>query len=114
MDRRLAGDLSLNRPVGHDGATVEWEDTLVDEAPDAESIVTEYDESTRQESALHAALDVLTERERRVFEARRLTEDPPTLEQLGSELSISSERVRQIETRAFAKVKRAAWQNLRA
>lgn len=55
MDRRLAGDLSLNRPVGHDGATVEWEDTLVDEAPDAESIVTEYDESTRQESALHAA-----------------------------------------------------------
>jgi len=113
MDCRLAGDLSLNTPVSNDGGTIEWGDTLVDQAPDSEAIVAEYDESTRQESALNAALHLLTERERRVFEARRLTEDPPTLEQLGHELSISSERVRQIETRAFAKVKRAAWQNLR-
>jgi len=113
MDCRLAGDLSLNTPVSNDGGTIEWGDTLVDKAPDSEAIVAEYDESTRQESALNAALHLLTERERRVFEARRLTEDPPTLEQLGHELSISSERVRQIETRAFAKVKRAAWQNLR-
>ena len=113
MDCRLAGDLSLNTPVSNDGGTIEWGDTLVDQAPDSETIVAEYDESTRQESALNAALHLLTERERRVFEARRLTEDPPTLEQLGHELSISSERVRQIETRAFAKVKRAAWQNLR-
>jgi len=113
MDCRLAGDLSLNTPVSNDGGTIEWGDTLVDQAQDSEAIVAEYDESTRQESALNAALHLLTERERRVFEARRLTEDPPTLEQLGHELSISSERVRQIETRAFAKVKRAAWQNLR-
>ena len=113
MDCRLAGDLSMNTPVSNDGGTIEWGDTLVDQAQDAEAIVAEYDESTRQESALNAALHLLTERERRVFEARRLTEDPPTLEQLGHELSISSERVRQIETRAFAKVKRAAWQNLR-
>jgi len=113
MDRRLAGDLSLNAPVNSDAGVVEWTDTLVDETPNAETIVAEYDESTRQESALHAALDVLTERERKVFEARRLTEDPPTLEELGREMSISSERVRQIETRAFVKVKRAAWQNLR-
>jgi len=113
MDCRLAGDLSMNTPVSNDGGTIEWGDTLVDQAQDSEAIVAEYDESTRQESALNAALHLLTERERRVFEARRLTEDPPTLEQLGHELSISSERVRQIETRAFAKVKRAAWQNLR-
>jgi RNA polymerase sigma-32 factor len=113
MDRRLAGDLSLNTPVNSDGGAVEWCDTLVDETPDAEAIVVEHDESTRRESALHAALEVLTERERRVFKARRLTEDPPTLEELGREMSISSERVRQIETRAFAKVKRAALQNLR-
>jgi RNA polymerase sigma-32 factor len=113
MDRRLAGDLSLNAPLSSDAGTVEWGDTLVDGAPDAEAIVSEHDEKTRRESALHAALDVLTERERRVFEARRLTEDPPTLEELGREMSISSERVRQIETRAFAKVKRAAWRNLR-
>ena len=56
----------------------------------------------------------LTDRERRIFEARRLTEDPPTLEQLAQEMSISSERVRQIETRAFAKVRRAARHYLRA
>jgi RNA polymerase sigma-32 factor len=92
---------------------MEWEDTLVDPAPDAETIVAEYDETKRQESALRAALGVLTERERRVFMARRLTEDPPTLEELGREMSISGERVRQLETRAFAKVKRAAWQQLR-
>ena len=68
MDRRLAGDLSLNAPVNSDAGVVEWADTLVDETPNAETIVAEYDESTRQESALHAALDVLTERERKVFE----------------------------------------------
>jgi RNA polymerase sigma-32 factor len=113
MDSRLAGDLSLNMPVGKDGGAIEWGDTLVDEAADAEAIVAEYDESTRQETALHAALDVLTGRERRVFEARRLTEDPPTLEQLGRELSISSERVRQIETSAFAKVRREAKRQMR-
>jgi RNA polymerase sigma-32 factor len=113
MDRRLAGDLSLNTPVNSDAGTVEWGDTLIDEAPDAEAIVAEHDESTRRATALHAAMDVLTERERLVFEARRLTEDPQTLEELGREMSISSERVRQMETRAFAKVRRAALQNVR-
>ena len=113
MDGRLRGDTSLNTPVHNDGATMEWEDTLVDPAPDAETIVAEYDETKRQESALRAALGVLTEREKRVFMARRLTEDPPTLEELGREMSISGERVRQLEARAFAKVKRAAWQQLR-
>jgi RNA polymerase sigma-32 factor len=114
MDCRLAGDLSLNTPINNDDGAVEWGDTLVDKSPDAEAIVAEYDESARQENALHAALNVLTERERHIFEARRLSEDPPTLEQLGRELSISSERVRQIETQAFTKVRRAAWQKLRA
>jgi RNA polymerase sigma-32 factor len=108
MDRRLAGDLSLNTPINQDGGAVEWEAMLVDDAPDVETIVAEHDESTRQERALRAALEVLNERERRVFEARRLTEPPWTLEQLGQELSISSERVRQIESRAFEKVRRAA------
>lgn len=113
MDARLGGDMSLNTPVNSDGGRVEWEDTLVDPAPDAETIVAECDENTRQESAVRAALKVLTDRERRVFVARCLTEDPPTLEELGREMSISSERVRQLEMRAFARVKRAAWQQLR-
>jgi RNA polymerase sigma-32 factor len=56
---------------------------------------------------------VLTARERRVFEARRLREDPPSLEDLGRELSISGERVRQIEASAFEKVRRAATTHLR-
>jgi RNA polymerase sigma-32 factor len=107
MDCRLSGDLSLNTRVGDDDRSTEWEAMLVDESPDAEVIIAEHDQIVRRSRALRAALDVLTERERRVFEARRLAEHPSTLDQLGRELSISSERVRQIETCAFAKVRRA-------
>jgi RNA polymerase sigma-32 factor len=85
----------------------------VDDTSDAEAIVEEHDEKSRRSNALRAALDVLSEQERRVFEARRLSENPTTLEQLGRELSLSSERVRQIETPAFAKVKRATTKRLR-
>jgi RNA polymerase sigma-32 factor len=106
MDRRLCGDLSLNARVGHDEQAAEWEAMLVDETPDAEQIVTAQDEAESRAKALRAALQVLTGRERRVLEARRLAERPLTLDELGRELSVSSERVRQIETQAFAKVRR--------
>ena len=112
MSSRLTGDVSLNAPVSDDGPT-EWEAMLVDHSPNAEAIVAEQDESAQKAKALRSALDVLTARERRVFEARRLSEDPPSLEELGRELSISGERVRQIETLAFEKVKRAATRRLR-
>jgi len=112
MSSRLTGDVSLNRPVNDDGPT-EWEAILVDQSPNAETIVTEQDESAQKAKLLHSALNVLTARERRVFEARRLSEDPPSLEELGRELSISGERVRQIETAAFEKVRRAATRRLR-
>ena len=112
MSSRLTGDVSLNAPVSDDGAT-EWEARLVDHSPNAEAIVAEQDESSQKAKALRSALDVLTARERRVFEARRLSEDPPGLEELGRELSISGERVRQIEALAFEKVKRAATRRLR-
>lgn len=108
MDRRLGSDLSLNAPVFDDDGTTEWEAMLVDDTPNSEALVAEYDESTRQAESVRAGLDELTERERLVFEARRLTDNPPSLDQLGRELSLSSERVRQIESVAFAKVKRAA------
>jgi RNA polymerase sigma-32 factor len=108
MDTRLGSDRSLNTPVFDDDGTLEWEAMLVDDRPNSEVIVAEHDESTRRAESLRAALNELTERERRVFEARRLTDDPPSLEQLGRELSLSGERVRQIESAAFAKVKRAA------
>jgi RNA polymerase sigma-32 factor len=108
MDGRLRGDFSLNKPMDDDGQTAEWETMLVDDSPDAEVILAERDETTQQTSALSAALEVLTPRERQVFEARRLTDNPPTLAELASRMDISPERVRQIENHAFEKVKRAA------
>src|SRR4029077_1619565 len=87
MDSRLGGDLSLNTPVNSEAGSMEWADALVDESPDAETLIAEHDESTRQAGALRSALSVLTARERRVFEARRLNENPPTLEQLGRAMS---------------------------
>jgi RNA polymerase sigma-32 factor len=107
MDRRLGGDLSLNARIGHDEQAAEWETMLVDDKPNAEQIVVAQDEAESRAKALRAALGALTERERRVFEARRLADQPLTLDELGRELSVSSERVRQIETQAFAKVRRA-------
>jgi RNA polymerase sigma-32 factor len=114
MDVRLNGDLSLSTPVHDDGLTADWEAMLVDDSPNVETVVAEHDERTRQGDALRVAMDVLSERERHVFEARRLSENPPTLEQLGRKMSISGERVRQIEVRAFDKVKRAATQHLKS
>ncbi|WP_425248979.1 RNA polymerase sigma factor RpoH [Bradyrhizobium huanghuaihaiense] len=108
MDGRLHGDLSLNARVGDDEHGAEWEAMLVDETSDAETILADQDQTERRAGALRIALKALTGRERRVLEARRLAEHPPTLDQLARELSISSERVRQIEIRAFAKVRRAA------
>jgi RNA polymerase sigma-32 factor len=114
MDRRLRGDLSLNSPVNDGEGSTEWQDLLVDQSSNAEMILAEHDERAQRAGALQAALDLLTKRERRIFEARRLTENPPTLEELARELSISSERVRQIEISAFAKVRSAAMKCLKA
>jgi RNA polymerase sigma-32 factor len=113
MDRRLGGDLSLNARIGHDEQAAEWETMLVDDKPNAEQIVAAQDEAESRAKALRAALGALTERERRVFEARRLADQPLTLDELGRELSVSSERVRQIETQAFAKVRRAVLRAVR-
>jgi RNA polymerase sigma-32 factor len=108
MDCRLRGDTSLNRPINDEGQAVEWQATLVDPASDAEAILVQHEEGLLQKQALYEAINVLTGRERQVFEARRLAPKPLTLDQLAHEFSISAERVRQIEARAFAKIKRAA------
>jgi len=108
MDSRLNGDMSLNARVGDDEQGTEWEALLVDQAIDAETVLADHEQTERRTNALRVALGMLTARERHILEARRLAECPVTLDQLGFELSISSERVRQIEIRAFAKVKRAA------
>lgn len=107
MDARLNGDMSLNARVGDEESGTELEALLVDGALDAETVLAAHQQTEKRAKALRVALGGLAARERRVFEARRLTECPVTLDQLARELSISSERVRQIEMRAFAKVKRA-------
>jgi RNA polymerase sigma-32 factor len=107
MNRRLGGDVSLNAPIRDDGDSGEWQDWLVDEVSDQETRLVEDEESDNRRKALGEALSVLNDRERRIFEARRLADDPITLEDLAAEFGVSRERVRQIEVRAFEKVQRA-------
>jgi RNA polymerase sigma-32 factor len=107
MNRRLAGDSSLNAPVRNDSDSGEWQDWLVDETMDQETALAESEEAERRRGMLNTALQSLNERERRVFEARRLAEDPLTLEELSAEFGVSRERIRQIEVRAFEKVQKA-------
>jgi RNA polymerase sigma-32 factor len=107
MNRRLAGDSSLNAPVRNDSESGEWQDWLVDETMDQETALAESEEKENRRALLNNALKGLNERERRVFEARRLAEDPLTLEELSAEFGVSRERIRQIEVRAFEKVQKA-------
>ena len=108
MNQRLAGDASLNAPIkAAEGESGQWQDWLVDESDNAEQILVQQDELESRREMLADAMDVLNEREQRIFTARRLSEDPLTLEQLSGEFDISRERVRQIEVRAFEKVQKA-------
>jgi RNA polymerase sigma-32 factor len=108
MNRRLGGDRSINAPIRDDGDAGEWQDHLVDPSPSPEALVVEQDEKDYRQKALAAAIDVLNDRERRIFEARHLADEPLTLEDLALKFNVSRERVRQIETRAFEKVRKAA------
>ena len=107
MDRRLGGDVSLNVPI-HDeddnGQALDW---LVDSEPTQEITLAEEQEATHRHRALNNAIADLNPRERRIFKARWLTDDPATLEDLAAEYGVSRERIRQIEQRAFQKVKGA-------
>ncbi len=108
MNRRLSGDASLNAPIkSADGDSGQWQDWLADDHDSQEAVLIEQDELDARKSMLSRALKVLNERERRIFEARRLAEDPVTLEELSAEFDVSRERVRQIEVRAFEKVQEA-------
>jgi RNA polymerase sigma-32 factor len=114
MNRRLAGDASLNAPVrAADAESGEWQDWLVDETPDQEERLAESEELSRRKSYLANAMSGLNERERRIFEARRLADEPATLEDLSAEFGVSRERIRQIEVRAFEKVQAAVQKSAR-
>jgi len=108
MNRRLSGDASLNAPIkASEGDSGQWQDWLVDDHESQEAILIEQDELDTRRRMLAKAMSVLNDRERRIFEARRLSEDPITLEDLSTEFDISREPVRQIEFRAFEKVQDA-------
>ena len=111
MAPRLRGDLSLNAPM-HDDGDVELQDRLVDDAESPESVLACGEEAQHRLAALRDALPQLKPRERRIFEARRLQEDPVTLDALSVEFGVSRERVRQIEVRAFEKMQKAVKANL--
>ena len=104
MNRRLsAPDSSLNAPLRSDSES-EWQDWLADDTLDQETRLAEAEEMGERHDLLSTALGELTERERDIIEARRLRDDPVTLEELSQKYGVSRERVRQIEVRAFEKL----------
>ena len=107
MNRRLGGDASLNAPVRADQESGEWQDWLVDDTPGQEERLVEGEELGLRKRYLSSALSTLNDRERHIFEARRLSENPATLEDLSAQFGVSRERIRQIEVRAFEKVQKA-------
>jgi RNA polymerase sigma-32 factor len=112
MNRRLGGDSSLNAPLREDGDSGDWQDFLVDDAVTQESMVVDGEEKDNRSLALSRAMAALNPRERRIIEARKLVDDPITLEELSTEFNVSRERVRQIEVRAFEKLQEAVLKNL--
>src|ERR1700753_243552 len=114
MHRRVGGYAPLNAPIREDGDSGEWQDWLIDDSPSQESRLAESEQSENRHQALGQALGVLNDRERRIFEARRLADDPITLEELAEEFGVSRERVRQIEVRAFEKVQKAVRSSIAA
>ena len=107
MNRRLASrDMSLNAPLSAGEDTgIEFQDILVANTPSPEAHTAEKEEFSQRMGYLMAAMDGLPERERHIFTERRLTYEPKTLEELGNHYGISRERVRQLEVRAFDKVR---------
>ena len=107
MNRWFSGDASLNAPIREDSDSGERQDWLVDEAVSQETTLATRDEYDYRRKTLASALCVLNDRERRIFEARRLAEDPTTLADLAAEFGVSPERVRQIDVSSFEKVQKA-------
>ena len=107
MNRRMMGqEKSLNDPIKH-GEVDEWQDWLVDESLDQELAISQKQEFNDKKELLNSAMKILNDREKEIITARRLSENPITLEDLSNKYKISRERIRQIETRAFEKLQKS-------
>ncbi len=107
MNRRMMGqEKSLNDPIKN-GETDEWQDWLVDDSLDQELVISQKQEYNDKKELLNSAMLILNQREKEIIKARRLTEDPVTLEELSQKYKISRERIRQIETKAFEKLQKS-------
>ena len=107
MNRRMMGqEKSLNSPI-KDGEADEWQDWLVDENLDQELLLSQKQEFDDRKELLNNSMSILDERETDILKARRLSENPKTLEELSAKFKISRERVRQIETKAFEKLQKS-------
>jgi RNA polymerase sigma-32 factor len=107
MNRRLMGhEKSLNDPIKA-GETDEWQDWLVDDSLDQELILSQKQEFDDKKELLNEAMTILNDREKEILQARRLTDNPKTLEELSQKYKISRERIRQIETKAFEKLQKS-------
>ena len=107
MNRRMMGqEKSLNSPI-KDGEADEWQDWLVDENLDQELLLSQKQEFDDRKELLNNSMSILDERETDILKARRLSENPKTLEELSEKFKISRERVRQIETKAFEKLQKS-------
>ncbi|MBD1172595.1 RNA polymerase sigma factor RpoH [Pelagibacterales bacterium SAG-MED05] len=107
MNRRMMGqEKSLNDPI-KSGETDEWQDWLIDDSLDQELIISQKQEYDDKKVLLDDAMKILNEREKEIINARRLSENPKTLEELSKKYKISRERIRQIETKAFEKLQKS-------
>jgi len=105
MNRRLSGkEQSLNAPIGEDGD--EWQDWVVDKEMDQELKIAHQDELDQRKDLLQDSIKILNDREKEILYARRLNENPSTLEDLSKKYKISRERIRQIENKAFEKLQK--------
>jgi RNA polymerase sigma-32 factor len=107
MNGRLRGDASLNVSISDEDTSQEWQDRLADPSPDSETLLADADDYERRKAALSEAFKVLSARERAILEGRMLTDEPKTLDDLAREYRVSRERIRQIEQRAFERLKAA-------
>ena len=105
MNRRLSGkEQSLNSPIGEDGD--EWQDWVVDDQMDQELKFAQQEEIEQRKGLLQNSIKILNTREKEILHARRLTDNPSTLEDLSKKFKISRERIRQIENKAFEKLQK--------